>query len=79
MGVEPGFAGQPFQEKIVNKIKNLRLKNKDILISVDGGIDENTAPKAAAAGADILVSHSFIFGQNDVKGAIETLRRSLVK
>ncbi len=79
MGVDPGFAGQSFQELVLEKIKALRLKNQEILVSVDGGINQNTAPKVVSAGANILVSHSFIFNSPEPKEAFDLLIRSGVK
>ncbi|MFA6357044.1 MAG: ribulose-phosphate 3-epimerase [Candidatus Omnitrophota bacterium] len=73
MSVNPGFAGQAFIPGAINKIKQLRaVFNKDI--SVDGGINEITAKLAIAAGANILVAGSYIFGAKNIKKAINSLR-----
>jgi len=65
LAVEPGFGGQKFQDHIIDKLKNLRRwideHNLDVLIMVDGGIDSSTARHVVEAGADILVSGSFLF------------------
>jgi len=74
MAVKPGFAGQPFQEKVFKKIKDLRSQNKKVLISVDGGVNDKIAPRLIKAGANILVSHSFIFESPDPQKAIEKLK-----
>jgi ribulose-phosphate 3-epimerase len=74
MAVKPGFAGQPFQEKVFKKIKDLRSQNKKVLISVDGGVNDIVAPKLIKAGVNILVSHSFIFESENPQKAIERLK-----
>lgn len=56
MGIEKiGFQGQDFDEKVINQIKKLRQKYSELKISVDGGINENTATLLKEAGADRLV------------------------
>lgn len=78
MSVEPGKGGQKFIPNALKKIKKLRHyidKNKlNCLIEVDGGINGETAPKCRKAGADILVAGSYLFGHDDIKERIETLR-----
>jgi ribulose-phosphate 3-epimerase len=74
MSVEPGFGGQSFMPDQLEKVKQLRLKFAG-LISVDGGINKETAPLALQAGADILVAGTAIFGQKDRHQAIKELRK----
>ena len=80
MSVHPGFGGQKFIPEVINKIKELNnIKIKENLkfdIEVDGGIDFNNAKLVADAGANILVSGTTIFKNNngDIKKNIETLR-----
>lgn len=80
MGVEPGYAGQEFIDISLHKIreaKSLREKNKvNVLISVDGGINNKTALNALEAGADILVMGSYFFSNSfeSVKEFLSTLR-----
>lgn len=80
MTVNPGFGGQGFIEDVVPKIKKAREKidslDLDTLISVDGGISPETAPKVAEAGADVLVAGSAIFGEGDPKENLRRLRMS---
>ncbi|MBI4115213.1 MAG: ribulose-phosphate 3-epimerase [Candidatus Omnitrophica bacterium] len=75
MTVEPGFGGQKFMPEMLEKVKNLRSRFKG-KISVDGGIDPETAPRAIEAGANVLVAGTAIFGQRDRAKAIENLRKS---
>jgi len=80
MTVEPGFSGQSFINPMVKKIDNL--KNKILTegystkIFVDGGINVKTAPKVMEAGADALIAASAIYGKEDVKAAVQDLRKS---
>lgn len=80
MTVEPGFGGQAFIPKVMGKVKQLRdFANEHHLslhIQVDGGIDRHTAPIAAAAGADVLVAGTAVFGAEDFAEAINALRRA---
>ena len=78
MSVNPGFGGQAFIESALDKVRGLR-KLKDegktgALISIDGGINRRTAALAAAAGADILVAGSAVFGSADRAAEIAALR-----
>ncbi len=79
MTVEPGFGGQGFIPKTLDKISALRAeiirRGLDTHIEVDGGIGFNTAPKVARAGADLLVSGSFLFKSEDMSASVNALRR----
>ena len=70
MSVNPGFGGQKFIPRALDKIKaldHLRKKEKlDFLIEVDGGVTLNNAVEIAEAGADILVAGSAVFGAEDI-------------
>lgn len=73
MSVNPGFGGQAFIPSAISKIRSLRkIFNQDI--SVDGGINEQTAKLVILAGANILAAGSFIFKAKDKKTTIERLR-----
>ena len=80
MTVEPGFGGQKFMPQMMPKVEYLRRwaqKTHDSLwIQVDGGIDAVTAGTAAAAGADVLVAGSAVFGAADRQDAIEAILHS---
>jgi ribulose-phosphate 3-epimerase len=77
MAVEPGFGGQSFMEDMVAKIKVLRKiidENKyDCLMEVDGGINSRTASVCICAGADALVSGSYIFAAENPIEAVKSL------
>ena len=78
MSVEPGKGGQKFMPSALRKIKKLRKiidkNNLNCLIEVDGGINNVTGQKCRKAGADILVAGSYLFGHDDYKERIESLR-----
>ena len=78
MTVEPGFGGQSFMPETMDKIKALRRETErrgiDIDIQVDGGINEKTVETAAAAGANVFVAGSAVFGAADTAAAISRLR-----
>ena len=80
MSVHPGFGGQKFIPEVLNKIKelkNIKLgENLSFDIEVDGGIDFNNSKLVIEAGANILVSGTTIFKNNngDIKKNIETLK-----
>jgi ribulose-phosphate 3-epimerase len=65
MSVNPGFGGQSFIESQLRKIEAIRKMidktGKDIALQVDGGIDQGTAPRAIAAGANVLVAGTATF------------------
>ncbi len=78
MSVNPGFGGQSFIESTLDKIRRLAEVRGDraFLIEVDGGVGPQNAAAIRAAGADILVAGSAVFGQKNRKKAIEDLRRA---
>lgn len=78
MSVNPGFGGQKFIENTIDKVKRLRKmideKGSHALIEVDGGVQGETAPRLAAAGVDVLVSGSYVFGADNPEAIIKSLR-----
>ena len=78
MTVEPGFGGQSFMEDMLPKIRAIREEankvNPELMIQVDGGIVPATAKLCVEAGADVLVSGSYIFGAENIKEAVDSLR-----
>jgi len=65
MSVNPGFAGQEFQEGVIPKIMALRQKYADVKIEVDGGVNLENAQKLKDAGADLLAVGSAIFNSSN--------------
>ena len=78
MTVNPGFGGQAFIPATLDKVRQLAaLRQKQgysYLIEVDGGVNDKTAVDCLAAGADILVAGSYVFGHSDPAQAIQTLK-----
>ena len=81
MSVNPGFGGQVFIENSLEKIRNLRkmLDEQGLspLIQIDGGVNKGTIVEIAAAGVDVFVAGSAIFGSPDYRKTIEELRSLL--
>lgn len=73
LAVYPGPSGQKFQHQALDKIRFLRSHYPESVIEVDGGITEETAHLARKAGADIVVSASYIFSSKDPAGAYRKL------
>ena len=78
MTVHPGFGGQRFIAEVMPKVERARsaiaAEGLSVAIQVDGGIDEKTAPVAAAAGADVFVAGSAVFGADDPSAAAQRIR-----
>ncbi len=78
MSVNPGWGGQPFVEGSMEKIAAARRLREEtgtgFDIEVDGGIKPHNAAAARAAGADVLVAGSAVFGADDYRAAIRSLR-----
>lgn len=84
MTVNPGFGGQRFIESMLPKIQTVRQeidrRNLDIALEVDGGIDENTAPRAVEAGARVLVAGTSVYGaEGGVRQAVDRLRAAALR
>ena len=79
MSVNPGFGGQAFIENTIDKVKRLRKMidqtERKVLIEVDGGVQQDTAPRLVEAGVDVLVSGSYVFKAANPKQVIANLRR----
>lgn len=74
MTVEPGFGGQEFMHDCAMKIPVIKEKaSEDLIIQVDGGINNLTAKICTSLGATSLVAGSYIYGSDDYKKAIESL------
>ena len=83
MTVNPGFGGQKLIPACIDKIAEVRrmldAAGSDALLEVDGGVNEQTAPKLAAAGATMLVAGSALFGAPDAQRFIEDVKRCGMK
>ncbi len=78
MSVNPGFGGQKFIPASLSKISRLKEKlnqiDRPVLIEVDGGVNEATAPLLVQAGVDVLVAGSAVFGSADMQATISALK-----
>lgn len=79
MSVNPGFGGQRFIENTINKAHQLRemiaRTGSHALIEVDGGVQQETAPRLVKAGVDVLVSGSYVFKAADPHQVIKSLKQ----
>lgn len=80
MTVVPGFGGQSFMHEVMPKVQQAATWRTELGLSyhiqVDGGIDQQTAPIAAAAGANVLVAGSSTFKAPDMAAAIQAIRNA---
>lgn len=80
MSVNPGFGGQKFIANTIKKVQELReliaRSGSKALIEVDGGVQNETAPRLVKAGADVLVSGSYIFGAENPTEVIKSLKNT---
>lgn len=78
MSVNPGFGGQAFIPEVLGKCRDLaELRQRGghkFLIEVDGGVNDQIAPQLIAAGVDVLVAGSYVFGAKDYGQAIRALK-----
>lgn len=79
MTVNPGFGGQKFIEHSIQKVKKLKeliqKTGSHALIQVDGGVNHDTAPRLVAAGVDVLVAGSYVFGAENPEERIKELKK----
>ncbi|MEO0454424.1 MAG: ribulose-phosphate 3-epimerase [Verrucomicrobiota bacterium] len=79
MTVNPGFGGQAFMDEVLDKVKEARAivreRKLDMRIEVDGGINGQTGSLAAAAGADVLVAGTALFGEDSMSDALNAMRQ----
>ena len=82
MTVEPGFGGQSFIPETTSKVRTIRDRitalGLDTLVQVDGGINDKTAPIVKEAGANVLVSGSYLFGAKDMAAAAAGLKEEII-
>ena len=83
MSVNPGFGGQKFIPQTLDKVKRLRAmiveRQLNVRIEIDGGVDRTNIEKVVAAGAEIIVAGSAIFGKSDAEAAVKELRDATVQ
>lgn len=83
MSVNPGFGGQKFIPSTLDKLRQARSiidnSGRDIRLQVDGGVTTDNIAEIAAAGADVFVAGSAIFGKSDYKQVITDMRAELAK
>ena len=83
MSVNPGFGGQKFIPQTLGKVKRLRQmileRQLNVRIEIDGGIDRANIESVVAAGAEIIVAGSAIFGKDDAEAAVRELREATVQ
>jgi ribulose-phosphate 3-epimerase len=82
MTVEPGFGGQAFLDVVLPKVRRARTlidrHGGSVWLQVDGGVSLETVERVVAAGADVIVAGSAVYGTSDPVAAIEGLRRAAV-
>src|SRR3989344_4705437 len=80
MGIEKiGYQGQPFDERVIPKIRGLRGDSPDYIISVDGGVGFDTAARLAEAGANRLAVGSVLLKSENIAETVRDLQKSLSK
>lgn len=83
MSVNPGFGGQKFIPEALAKVRQLRQiitdRSLDVRIEIDGGVDLSNIETVVAAGAEIIVAGSAVFGKSDPETAVKELRNATVQ
>ncbi|MFT7484796.1 MAG: ribulose-phosphate 3-epimerase [Candidatus Paceibacteria bacterium] len=74
MSVVPGFGGQSFMEEVLAKVSWLRDQGYPGHVEMDGGLNHESLPRCAAAGADVLVAGSAVYGSSDWQSTISEFR-----
>jgi ribulose-phosphate 3-epimerase len=78
MSVNPGWGGQAFIAHALEKLERMRhILGEDVALEVDGGIDAHTAPRCRAAGANLFVAGSAVFGASDPAAAYREIAEAL--
>lgn len=75
MSVNPGSGGQPFKEEVIEKIKKLKeVAPSDLIISIDGGVNDKTVSLCKYAGCDMVVAGSYVTSGDNYNERINELR-----
>ena len=81
MSVNPGFGGQSFIESSLEKLREVRklidASGRDVRLEIDGGVKVDNIGEISAAGADMFVAGSAIFGSDDYKATIAAMRDAI--
>jgi len=77
MAIQPGWGGQEFEEKVLEKIETLRKIWPEGNIEVDGGINDENIEKITKAGANLFNVGAYIYRSKDIGGAIEKLKKNV--
>jgi ribulose-phosphate 3-epimerase len=78
MTINPGWAGQRLIEYTLDKVERLRhILGAEVALEVDGGVDPHTAPRCRAAGANLFVAGSAVFGSADPAGAYRAIAEAV--
>jgi ribulose-phosphate 3-epimerase len=77
MSVNPGFGGQKFVPTMLDKVRRLRRmideRELEVRVEIDGGIDQSNIAEVVAAGAEMIVAGTAVFGAGDATGAVRKL------
>jgi ribulose-phosphate 3-epimerase len=83
MSVNPGFGGQKFIPTVMDKLRRLKdmifQKGLPVRIEIDGGVDESNIGDIAAAGAEMIVAGSAVFGKDDPTEAVKSLMEATIQ
>lgn len=83
MTIEPGFGGQKFMDSVLPKIEAARAlldrRGLDLWLQIDGGVSAETIERAAAAGVDVFVAGTAVYGLADPGAAVEALREQALR
>lgn len=77
MGVDPGFSGQQFHRDVLEKIKEVKKWKPEMIVEVDGGVNNQTRNMIVDAGADVLGAASALWNAPDLEVAIQELREGV--
>jgi ribulose-phosphate 3-epimerase len=78
MSIHPGYSGQPFMVESISRVRRLReLLPDGVHVQVDGGVGAENAAKIRAAGANLLVAGTSVFGQEDIAEAYRRLAQAI--
>ncbi|MBL7501474.1 ribulose-phosphate 3-epimerase [Frankia sp. CNm7] len=83
MTIDPGFGGQKFMDSVLPKIEAARRlldeRDLDLWLQIDGGVNAETIERAAAAGVDVFVAGTAVYGAADPAAAVEALRAQALR